>query len=201
VPPSPDEVERAIGPTARHRVHLPLFFWFLVTLSLAAIGLGLYWLAADGRLGSGPAAGPAPIALTPSKAVDFQLSDLNGKQVRLSELRGKVVLLNFWATWCPPCKAEMPDLQALYRDYGTKNNFVVLAVDVSEAKEPVSDFVEQNRLSFPVLLDGDGRVSDFRYFVRSLPNSFIIDRNGNVRYSWIGQQSRQTMLSRLQSVW
>lgn len=198
--PLPDEVRPAETPTVRRRVHLPLFFWFLVTLSLAAIGLGLYWLAVDGRLGFG-AVEPAPIALTPSKAVDFQLSDLNGKPVRLSDLRGKVVLLNFWATWCPPCKAEMPDLQTLYRDYGAEHDFVILAVDVSEAKDLVSDFVDQNRLTFPVLLDSDGRVSGFRYFVRSLPNSFIIDRGGNVRYSWIGQQSRQTILSRLQSVW
>ncbi len=199
-PPS-DKVTPAEAGYEKRKVRLSLFFWFLVTLSVAATGLGVFWLVADGRLNSATAMDAAPAALEPSPAIDFQLQGLDGKPVRLSDLRGQVVLLNFWATWCPPCKAEMPDMQALYREYGGQHNFTVVAVDVEESRDQVAAFVQQNGLSFPILLDEDGKVSNYRYFVRSLPHSLIIDRDGKVRYTWTGQQSRSNILSRLQSVW
>ncbi len=199
--PSSGEVTPAEAGYGRRKVRLPLLFWFLVTLSVAAIGLGIFWLVAVDRVNSAAASDAPPAAVKPSPAIDFQLQDLNGKRMLLSDLRGQVVLLNFWATWCPPCKAEMPDLQALYREYGGQHNFTIMAIDVEESKDQVAAFVQENRLSFPVLLDEDGKVSNYRYFVRSLPHSMIIDRDGNVRYTWTGQQSRSNVLSRLQSVW
>ena len=191
------------GPRPNARgIRYPVLFWSLIALSLVALVLGA-WLILLNRGGSTQAAGSLPITQStrPVPAVDFSLASIDGKQVRLSELRGKAVLLNFWATWCPPCKAEMPDLQALYRENGETHNFVIVAVDVEEESALAQTFAKQYGLTFPVLADPDGRVSNDRYFIRTLPTSFIIDRAGNVRYQWSGQQSRASMLARLQTVW
>ncbi len=186
----------------RRGVRYPYVFWSLVALSLVALILGAWLLVQGQNASTGTAASP-PIAQAskPASAVDFSLASIDGKQVRLSDMRGKVVLLNFWATWCPPCKAEMPDMEAIYRENGETHNFVILAVDVEEEAELARAFGKQYGLTFPLLPDPDGRVSNNRYFIRTLPTSFIIDRSGNVRYQWSGQQSRASMLSRLQAVW
>jgi len=185
-----------------NRRRLPAVFWLLIASGLLTIGLGIWWLMANASLSRAEAAAaPLPAAGKPSPATDFQLADLSGHQVRLSDLRGKVVLLNFWATWCPPCKAEMPDLQALYAEYGSQHDFIVIAVNVEESRETAEAFARQYGLTFPILPDSDGRVSNQRYFIRSLPTSFIIDRTGHVRDTWLGQQTRRSMLTRLASVW
>ncbi len=189
-------------PRNRRGVRYPYLFWSLVALSLVALVLGA-WLLIQGGNDATQAAASPPItqAAKPAPAVDFTLTSIDGKQIRLNDLRGKVVLVNFWATWCPPCKAEMPDLEAIYRENGETHNFVIVAVDVEEEAELTRAFAKQYGLTFPLLPDPDGRVSNNRYFIRSLPTSFIIDRAGNVRYQWSGQQSRASMLSRLQTVW
>ncbi len=198
---APTEGEPQASPR-RRGVRYPYVFWSLVSLSLVALVLGA-WLLIQRGDGATQADASLPItqATKPAPAVDFTLTSLDGKQVRLSDLRGKVVLLNFWATWCPPCKAEMPDLEAIYRENADSHNFVILAVDVEEQAELARTFAKQYGLTFPVLPDSDGRVSNNRYFIRTLPTSFIIDRAGNVRYQWSGQQSRANILSRLQTVW
>jgi peroxiredoxin len=87
-----------------------------------------------------------------SKAPDFTLKDMNGKNVTLSSFRGKVVLLNFWATWCPPCKAEMPDLNRLYRD--TKHRgFEIIAVSTDKSIDHVKDFLSKSKVDFIILFD------------------------------------------------
>ena len=180
------------------RYRLPIF-WALVTLSVLTIGAGLWQLRVNrGAQVSESAPG---VAVDTGQVADFGLASIDGTQVRISGLRGKVVLLNFWATWCPPCKAEMPDLEALYREYGSKQNFVVVGVDVEESASAVSAFARQNELSFPVLLDTQGSVSNGVYPIRSLPTSMIIDRQGKIRDTWIGQISRPAMVARLSRVW
>ena len=134
-------------------------------------------------------------------APDFTLATLDGSTVRLADLRGKVVLLNFWATWCPPCKAEMPDLDALQRIYGESQGLVVLGINLQEDAGTVASFVQERNLSFPVLLDTDGTVTSGLYQVRPLPTSFIIDRQGYIRDVWNGQIAREAMLARLKNVW
>jgi cytochrome c biogenesis protein CcmG/thiol:disulfide interchange protein DsbE len=178
------------------RPRQPLFLWALIGLSLATIALGVW------AMQSRNAAPPAQI-LKVSRAVstDFSLQATDGSQVTLSDLRGKVVLLNFWATWCPPCKAEMPDLEALYREYGATHDFVVVGVNLQEERETVEKFARAIGLSFPVLLDTDGKVSEQSYAVRSLPMSMIIDREGYIREAWTGQLSSAEMLNRLEQVW
>lgn len=113
------------------------------------------------------------------QAPDFTLENLKGESVRLSDFKGKNVLVNFWATWCPYCVKEMPDLNQLYTEH-KENDFVVLAVDVGESKETVEKYLKDQDYTFPVLLDKDGSIS-IKYMVRGLPTSFMIDKEGNIR--------------------
>jgi len=109
---------------------------------------------------------------------NFVLSTPDGDDVALEDYRGKVVFLNFWATWCPPCREEMPSMQALYEELA-EEGLAIVAVNVLEPEELVSDFIDENGFTFPVLLDHDGRVQ-LRYSVRAYPTTYIIDRGGNV---------------------
>ena len=109
--------------------------------------------------------------------VHFSLPLLSGERTSLSSYRGKVVLLNFWATWCPPCRAEMPSMEALYRRFKDQG-LEILAVDIGE-DSAVQQYIQNNSFTFPVLLDGDGKVSS-QYGIRAIPTTFIIDREGKI---------------------
>jgi len=115
---------------------------------------------------------------------EFELEDLAGKKAALSFWRGKLVLLNFWATWCPPCRAEMPSLELLYRDLKNEG-FELVAVDLQEDRKEVQGFQAELGLSFPILLDRDGRVGS-RYGVRNIPTSYLLDREGLILGRLIG---------------
>ena len=173
------------------------FFWALVGLSLITLGFAV-WQWDEGRrlvaAQSRPAAQSKP-------APDFRLPATDGSTVSLRDLRGQVVLMNFWATWCPPCQAEMPDLNALARDHGAKHNFVVVGVNVEEERGTVEAFVRQYHIAFPVLLDASGDVTAHDYNIRTLPMSLIVDRQGNIRDTWTGQLTQAAMLARLERVW
>ncbi len=127
------------------------------------------------------------------RAPDFSLRTLDGTVVSLNQYRGKKVILNFWASWCPPCQAEMPDLQAYYAEYADEG-FVIVAIDSGEGEADVRAFVEQYGLTFPVWLD-PGMDALYAFQNPDLPSSYVIDREGTVRLSWTGQISR-TMLDR-----
>lgn len=115
---------------------------------------------------------------------DFTLEDLNGDKVSLSQLKGKKIFLNFWATWCPPCKGEMPDMEKLYQEI-KGSELVILAVNVGEEKETVEAFISKNNYSFPVLLDSSGDVSKL-YHVSGIPTSYFIDTEGYLDYGITG---------------
>lgn len=115
----------------------------------------------------------------------LQLSDLDGKSHDLAALRGKVVLVNYWATWCEPCRDEMPSLGRLQKKLDPKR-FVVLAVNVDEPESRIRKFLEQTPLGFPVLLDPE-RKAGKAWNVRVLPASFVIDRDGRIRYTAVGE--------------
>lgn len=117
-------------------------------------------------------------------SIDFKLKDLTGKTVSLESFRGSVVFLNFWATWCPPCKAELPSMQRLYEKYKGKG-LVILGVDLQEGENQVKDFVKKYGLTYPILLDSNGQVGQV-YGARSIPTSYIIDRKGFILARTIG---------------
>lgn len=114
----------------------------------------------------------------PFEAEDFILEDLRGSMVSLKDFQGKVIFLNFWASWCGPCRIEMPAMELLWQIF-QDDDFVILAVDVREKRDEVSSFIENNRYTFPVLLDSWGRVANI-YSVRYYPTTFLIDREGKV---------------------
>lgn len=156
---------------------------------LLAVSVFILFLAACARA---PAflSGPAPEvgALAP----DFSLKDLSGKNVRLSDLRGQVVLINFWATWCAPCREEMPAIQSRYN----RGGFAVLAIDFGESAEKIQGYFDEIGVSLPALLDQDGAVQEL-YRVRGYPTSFFVDGEGVVRFYHIGQLSEADIQSYL----
>jgi cytochrome c-type biogenesis protein len=123
-------------------------------------------------------------------APDFRLTDLDGNVVLLSDFRGKTVVLNFWASWCPPCREEMPEFQALWdeRGSGGSDDLVVLAVNFlrDDSVGAATNFIEANEFTFPVLFDTTRGDVATRYGVRGLPATFFIDRNGVVRTTALG---------------
>jgi len=117
-------------------------------------------------------------------APDFQLSTLNGQPVSLSDLRGKPVLVNFWATWCLPCRGEMPYIQQIYDEWQAKG-LVLLAINIGESPSQVAKFMQSQGLSLPVLLDGKGNIA-VMYNVRAIPTTFFIDRDGIIKDMKVG---------------
>lgn len=168
--------------------------WRLVMVLVLVIGAG--WTL----LSHAPAAGSAARMLPTSPqqdflAPDFTLDSLDGEQVTLSGLRGKVVLVNLWASWCKPCRAEMPALDRVYRDNRSRG-FEVLAVNATnlDSESDAQAFVEQLNLTFPVLLDRTGSVGQ-RYLLRALPTSFFIDRRGVIRSVMVGGPMSEALIS------
>jgi len=137
-----------------------------------------------------PAAGDvmAPAPLPDHSAPDFALNTLDGTKVALSDLKGQVLLINVWATWCPPCRVEMPAIQASYEQYHD-HGFAVAAVNLQEAPSAVATFMREHQLTFPALLDPDGHVSQ-AYQAVALPSSFFIDRRGVIRAVYHGPMPR-----------
>jgi len=130
----------------------------------------------------------------PVAAPEFSLSDLAGKKVQLKALRGSLVFLNFFATWCGPCREEMPGMERLFRTHQDKG-LVVLAVNMEENAKTVRPFVQQLKLSFPIVLDTEGAVTR-DYGVRALPVSFLIGRDGHIRWRAIGGRDWESAQAR-----
>jgi peroxiredoxin len=127
---------------------------------------------------------------------DFTLSDLQGKSWHLRDLDGKVVLVNFWATWCPPCRKEMPDLEALYEKYKDQGLLILAISDEESAK--VSPFIAERKITYPVLLDPGRKVNEL-FVVEGIPKSFVFNREGKLVAQSIDMRTRsqfQSMLAR-----
>jgi peroxiredoxin len=121
-------------------------------------------------------AGIQPIK-TGTKAPNFRLEDLTGKKAELKHYKGKVVFLNFWATWCGPCKEEMPSMEELYKQFKDKDFvFLTISVDYGGVK-PVKDFIEKHRYTFPVLIDPKCETLDL-FAVKGIPTTFLVDKKG-----------------------
>jgi peroxiredoxin len=127
---------------------------------------------------------------------DFKLSDIEGETWSLRDLHGKVVLVNFWATWCPDCRAEMPDLQALTERFAPQG-LVILAIS-DETRETVAPFVARKKYTFPILLDPGSDVNKL-YNIQGIPESFLYDRNGKLVAQAVEQQTRGQFLDMLKA--
>ncbi len=125
---------------------------------------------------------------------NFTLTDLRGKTWTLRDLRGKVVLVNFWATWCPPCRKEMPDLETLYRRFG-RQGLVILGISDEEAAK-VKPFIEQQKVTYPVLLDPGRRVNEL-FQIEGIPKTFIYDREGKIVAQSIDMRTQKQFLEML----
>lgn len=129
-------------------------------------------------------------------APDFELTTLDGETVLLSDYQGKKVILNFWATWCPPCKAEMPHMQKFYEKYKDQG-VEILAVNLTsqdKGVDKVKAFVEENGLTFPILLDEEGEVGQ-KYQIATIPTSYMIDTKGNIVQTIVGPMDEEMMES------
>jgi peroxiredoxin len=136
-----------------------------------------------------------PIGINPSviktKAVDFKLKDLDGNEVSLSDLKGKKVFLNFWATWCPPCKEEMPDIEKLYQE--TKDSdLVIVAIEIGEPLSTVKSFIDSNKYNFKILIDPSQSVAT-QYNIAAIPTSYFIDVDGNIISKNVGAMNIEQM--------
>lgn len=156
---------------------LTLVFVIALAVSLTACSL------------PGQSANPGVGASVGDAAPEFNLNDLNGQKVSLSELRGKPVLINFWASWCGPCKIEIPVLQAYYEETQGKD-LTILAVNAAEPADVVRAFVEENKLTFRVLTDTQAEAAR-AYRVRGIPASFFIDKDGKIADIHMGPISRK----------
>ncbi len=163
-----------------------LYFLFLFA------GLGWIWFskASPGSTTNGAIPAPQKGFLAP----DFSLESSTGEVITLSSLRGQPVLINIWASWCPPCRAEMPAMQRVYQDYQAQG-LIILAVNATnqDRASDALDFAQQNGLSFPILFDTTGDVSR-QYRIRALPTSFFVDTNGIIREVVIGGPMSEALL-------
>lgn len=179
----------------RNRIPRRVIGLFLAGLGLIVLGgaIGLYLLlsrgAEDVPQGTDFSAVPASVRYA---APQLALSDLQDGQHQLSEYRGQVVLVNLWATWCPPCQAEMPLLQRYFDRYRSQG-FTVIAVEDGEPAAEVRSFVTQYKMTFPVWLDPGHEATDHAFKTIGLPTSYVIDRSGQVRLTWVGAISEENL--------
>ncbi|APC47209.1 thiol:disulfide interchange protein [Virgibacillus halodenitrificans] len=131
-------------------------------------------------------------------APDFELVSTNEEKVKLSDYRGKKVMLNFWATWCPPCREEIPAMQNFYEE----KEIVILAVNLTQTeakKQDVVDFMEMHRVTFPVLLDEASEVSN-KYRIQPIPTTYMIDSQGKIRFKAYGAMTYEQMVSEFEKM-
>jgi cytochrome c biogenesis protein CcmG/thiol:disulfide interchange protein DsbE len=174
-------------------------FWY--TLMAVAAVLGGLWIFAsrvpdskEETAGRGIEAAPRTGFMAP----DFTMTTLDGSTVRLSELRGHPVLINFWASWCGPCRSEMPHIQAAHETH-SGDGLIVLGVNQRESPTDVARFVEEFNLTFAIPLDSDGAASG-SYQARALPTSFFVDADGIIRGTFTGPMSAGHIQSFLEGI-
>ena len=158
------------------------------------LAAGFAWILFSADKSGTSTAGKIPAPQTGFLAPDFALKTLEGEAIQLSDLRGQPVLVNLWATWCPPCRAEMQTLETVYNDYKDQG-FIVLAVNMTSQDDPqaVLPFVTERGLTYPILLDDKGEIAK-AYQMKSLPSSFFINRDGTINEVVIGGPIAEALL-------
>ncbi|WP_055108281.1 peroxiredoxin family protein [Paenibacillus ihumii] len=163
--------------------------WIAMIVLLGLIGWGIYDYAGKENTQPGSKMDEAiPVGLkVGNRAPDFTLQNLDGEEVQLSDYRGRTVMLNFWASWCPPCRIEMPHMERFYERYAEKGA-VVLAVNMThleEGKEHVESFLEEFGLTFPHAVDETGRVTE-QYQIMAYPTTYVLDSEGVITQRFQG---------------
>ncbi len=163
-------------------------------LYLIALLVGLVWIFVSADRTGTSTAGKIPAPQQGFLAPDFELKTLTGESVKLSDLRGQAVLVNLWATWCPPCRAEMQSIEKMYQEYKDQG-FTVLAVNMTRQDDPsaIAPFAKKLGLTFPLLLDETAEVQR-AYQLQSLPSSFFIRRDGIINEVVIGGPMSEALL-------
>jgi thiol-disulfide isomerase/thioredoxin len=158
---------------------------------LIALGLMLVWRFRDDYVSVTPAEFDAAPLVTDYPAPELNLVTLEGSPVSLANFRGSVVLINLWATWCWPCRAEMPALQAFYEKH-QQDGLVLIGINQEESREIVQPFVDEFGLTFPIWLDHDS-LAQLQFKTTYLPSSYVIDQTGRVRMLWFGGISKENL--------
>lgn len=163
-------------------------------VALAAVLIAAYTFY-TGNKGQYAQAKPRQDASSSEKvmAPDFALKDLDGNTVKLSDYKGKLVILNFWAVWCQYCKQEMPDLNELNKELEKENEAVILAVDVQESPDTVKEYLSSDNIELKVLLDGDGEAAS-SYGITGYPTTFIVNKDGSLFTYISGKTDKETLL-------
>jgi peroxiredoxin len=155
--------------------------------------------ATENAVRSGAGGAGAPGTANRRAAPDFALKDLNGKEIKLSQFRGKVVILDFWATWCPPCRMEIPHFIALHREYQPKGLEIVgVSLDQGGA-QVVRPFAQQNGINYTMLVDGMP-ITGMYGGIQSIPTTFVIDKQGRVVKSFVGYNDKSTFETLVQGL-
>lgn len=156
--------------------------------------LGFMWIIASADRTGISTSGKIPAPQTGFLAPDFALETPSGETIKLSDLRGQAVLVNLWATWCPPCRAEMQTIETVYNEYKDQG-FTVLAVNMTNQDDPaaIMPFVSEQELTFPILLDKTGEMGK-AYQLKSLPSSYFIGRDGIIKEVVIGGPMSEALL-------
>jgi peroxiredoxin len=164
------------------------FPWIPVVIGLSLIGFAILSLASQNSNGAAADLSSVVPVKVSFAAPELSLQNINGKTESFSDFRESVVLINNWATWCPPCKAEMPTLAAYYNEHNSEG-FMIIAIEAGDPIEGVSKFAQSYGLNFSVWLDPNG--ASLKAFGNgTLPTSYVVDRSGTVRYVWTGEINR-----------
>ncbi len=166
-----------------------IFPLILLELGLILIVISVYFLLQKTAPPAAPSTVPVKVNFpTP----DLTLKDTQGVSHALADYRGQVVLINLWATWCPPCKEEMPTLEAFYNKYKEKG-FVIVAINDGDPTADVLQFVKDYKLTFPVWLDPTYIATEKAFNTLNLPTSFVMDRDGTIKLTWVGAISTEML--------
>jgi peroxiredoxin len=177
--------------TGRNRLGSKWTYVTLLVMAVLGLAAGTGCVFSTQYSSGGPESAVTIGPRVGQQAPDFSLVDLDGNPVSLSDFRGKVVLINFWATWCPPCRQEMPAIEALHQEYKDRD-VVVIGIDTYESPDKVRRFVQEGGYNWTFAIDTTGLVSrDYR--IVAVPSSFFVDRNGIVRAAIIGPMTLDTM--------
>ena len=159
--------------------------------------IGIIWvfILAVGVITLAGCSGSSQSLYIDSPAPDFKLNDVNWQPVSLSSFQGKTVLINFWATTCPPCVEEMPYLQAIHNNESAKGNLVLLMIDAGEDKTTVKNFIQSNKYTFPVLIDSQYEVAG-KYNIQYTPTTILIDKQGKIKFNIVGAFKDQAAIEK-----